>query len=137
MSDEGRFLQDFAAGRVPEEGFSHREHVRAAWLYLRDWPAAEAIARFTAALQRFAEARGTPEIYHETVTWAFLLLVRERRARGPAEEGWDAFLTRNPDLLSWRPSVLDAYYTRETLSSELARRCFVFPDRVGATAAAG
>jgi hypothetical protein len=132
MSDDGRFLADFEAGRVPAEGFSHREHLRAAWLYLRDWPAAEAIARFTSALRRFAAARGRPDVYHETVTWAFLLLVGERRARGPAGEAFEGFLARNPDLLSWRPSVLDAYYTRETLDSEVARRCFVFPDRVPA-----
>ena len=132
MSDERRFLDDFESGRMPEEGFGHREHVRAAWLVLRDCPAAEAIARFTAALQRFAAARGRPDLYHETVTWAFLLLVRERRARGGAGEGWEDFVARNPDLMSWKPSVLDAYYTRETLSSELARRCFVFPDRIPA-----
>jgi hypothetical protein len=126
--DDRRFLGDFEAGRVPEAGFGHREHVRAAWLCLQEGPAAEAIARFTGALQRFAVARGKPGLYHETITWAFLLLVRERQAQGPAGETWTEFAARNPDLLTWRPSVLDAYYRPETLSSELARRCFVLPD---------
>ena len=129
MTEEQRFLAAFQAGRVPEGGFDHRAHLRAAWLCLRDGPAPEAITRFTAALKRFAAARGKPEVYHETITWAFLLLVRQRRAEGPPEEGWDAFAARNPDLLAWRPSVLDSYYRPETLSSELARRCFVLPDR--------
>jgi hypothetical protein len=35
--------------------------------------------------------------------------------------------------LTWNPSVLDRYYEKETLGSELARRVFVLPDRcVGA-----
>jgi hypothetical protein len=129
MTDETRFLEDFERALVPEGGFAHRQHLRAAWLYLRAWPAPEAIARFTAALQRFAVAQGRPGLYHETITWAFLLLVRERRAEGPPGEGWEAFVERNPDLLAWRPSVLEAYYRPETLSSERARRCFVLPDR--------
>jgi hypothetical protein len=33
------------------------------------------------------------------------------------------------DLLTWRPSVLDEYYTPETIGSDLARRVFLLPDR--------
>ena len=43
---------------------------------------------------------------------------------------WDAFSSRNPDLLSWAPSVLDRYYRKETLQSTRARRIFVLPDRL-------
>ena len=43
--------------------------------------------------------------------------------------GWEDFARENPDLLTWRPSVLDRYYTAETLGSELARQVFVLPDR--------
>jgi hypothetical protein len=128
VSGDAAFLADFRAGRVPADGFGHREHVRAAWLHLGERPLAEAIACFGAALRAFAAARGKPEIYHETITWAFLLLVNERRARGPAHEDWPSFARRNPDLLAWRPSVLDQYYRPETLASELARRSFVMPD---------
>ena len=65
---------------------------------------------------------GKPGLYHETITWAYVLLVNERRA--PAgEEDWPAFAARNPDLLAWRPSLLETkYYREETLWSERARR---------------
>ena len=32
--------------------------------------------------------------------------------------------------LAWEPSILDRYYRKETLSSEQARRVFVFPDKL-------
>jgi hypothetical protein len=50
--------------------------------------------------------------------------------RGGREPRWDAFAASNPDLLTWRPSVLSGYYTEETLQSDLARRVFLFPDRL-------
>ena len=66
-------------------------------------------------------------LYHETITWAFLLIVAERLAREPAET-WDAFAADNADLLSWQPSILDRYYSKELLGSALARATFVMPD---------
>ena len=78
---------------------------------------------------RAAEAAGKPGLYHETITWAYVLLVHERRAATGAED-WPAFAARNPDLLAWKPSVLEArYYREETLWSDRARETFVLPDR--------
>jgi hypothetical protein len=111
--------------RADVDEFHHRDHVRVAFAYLRTMPLLEAIARFTAALRRFATAQGKPELYHETITWAFLLIIHERMQGAPAE--WEAFIAENGDLLRWKPSVLDAYYPSEVLRSELARRIFVLP----------
>lgn len=41
-----------------------------------------------------------------------------------------AFAERYPELLAWKPSILDRYYTTETLTSDRARRTFVMPDRL-------
>jgi hypothetical protein len=134
MTDE-EFLRRFEAGTLPDGGFHHRDHVRLAWLYLGRHPLLEAIARFRDGLRRFAAARGKPGLYHETITWAFLLLIHERMARRPpSTASWEAFAAANPDLLVWRPSVLGTYYRDETLASELARRVFVLPDRLAADA---
>ena len=43
---------------------------------------------------------------------------------------WTDFVSQNPDLLTWRPSVLDRYYRPDTLQSERARRSFLLPDRL-------
>lgn len=122
---DAAFVRDFEAGRV--ESFHHRDHVRLAWAYLEQEPPARALDRFATALKAFATSRGKPELYHETITWAFLLLIQERRAQGSPVD-FEAFAVANPDLLAWKPSILDRYYRQETLGSELSRRVFLMPD---------
>jgi hypothetical protein len=92
-------------------------------------PATGALARFSEALKRFAAAKGKTRLYHETITWGYVLLINERVQRSGRRLDWDEFALANPDLLTWRPSVLDRYYTSETLGSELARQVFLLPDR--------
>ena len=109
--------------------FHHRQHVRVAWAYLERWSVLEALDRFTRGLRRLATAAGKPGLYHETITWAYVLLVNERRREAGAED-WTAFAERNPDLLEWKPSLLErAYYREDTLWSDRARASFVLPDR--------
>ena len=128
MTDD-ELIGAFESGRVPEGGFHHPQHVRAAWCYVRAEPLPQALMRFTTALRAFAAAQGKPELYHETVTIAFMLIIADRMASGKIGT-WDAFAARHADLLAWKPSVLDRYYTSETLWSERARRAFVMPDRL-------
>jgi hypothetical protein len=123
------FLAAFEDGTLPEDRFHHHDHVRAAWLLLREEASAAALARFSGALKRFAVAKGRTQLYHETITWAYVLLINERVQRSGGRLDWEEFAAANPDLLTWRPSVLDRYYTSETLGSALARQVFLLPDR--------
>jgi hypothetical protein len=106
---------------------------------LREAPLAAALARFTAGLKRFAASLGKPGLYHATITWAYLFLIHERMRLGAAgacgaAATWEEFAAANPDLLTWQPSVLRAYYREETLRSDLARESFVLPDRLAVSA---
>ncbi len=124
---EQALLQGFQDGTLAE--FHHEHHVHVAWLYVRRHGMPAALAEFTAAITRFAAAKGAHGLYHETITWAFLLLIAERQARAEAST-WESFAAVNTDLLVWKPSILDRYYSRELLASELARRTFLMPDRL-------
>jgi hypothetical protein len=128
VNDE-EFLERFENASLPPDGFRHADHVRMAFLYLRKYPAVEALWHFSAALARFAAAQGKGERYHETITWAYLLIIRERMARDERRWSWSEFAGANPDLLNWEDSVLKKYYREETLASDLARRTFLLPDR--------
>jgi hypothetical protein len=130
MNDQ-ELVNAFEAQIVPEGGFHHAQHVRVAWYYLRNRPLLEALEQFQTRLRAFAVAQGKPDLYHETITMAYVLLINERLQQdGAGEEDWEAFSARNRDLLSWKPSILQRYYRDETLWSDRARRTFVMPDRL-------
>ena len=122
-------ISEFEQGRAPGE-FHHADHVRMAFAYVAELPMAEALARFSAALKRFAALKGKPNLYHETITWAYLLLIGERIARAGRRRSWEEFSGRNLDLLEWRGGILERYYTKATLESDLARAHFVLPDHL-------
>jgi len=125
MTDR-QLLEQFESGTL--EPFHHADHVHVAFAYLNKYPAAEALARFSSGLKHFAALHGKPNLYHETITWAYLCLIRQRMAdRGP--DTWEAFAEANPDLLLWKDGILHRYYRQGTLESARARRMFVFPDK--------
>jgi hypothetical protein len=126
--DNQSLIAQFEQGCVPQS-FHHADHVRMAFAYVSEFPLLEAIERFSAALKRFALAQGKPNLYHETITWAYLLLIAERTALTDRGQSWEEFAERNPDLLVWKDGIIERYYTRATLDSDVARRRFVLPDR--------
>lgn len=128
MSDE-EFIECFENCTLPGESFHHRDHVRVVWLYLRCYPVLETLARFSEGLKRFARANGKPNLYHETITWAYVLLIHERMARNGPAQSWAQFVETNADLFDWKDNLLKSYYHDDTLRSEIARKVFVFPDK--------
>ena len=119
----------FEAGDIDPAAFDHEAHVYAGWLYLREYPLADAIARYTAALKRLTEKLGIPEKYHETITWFFLLLIAERRAAAN-DDSWSSFRRANCDLFRKEDSILRRYYTDDVIRSSRARAAFMMPDRL-------
>ena len=105
MTDD-EFIASFENCSLANESFHHSDHVRMAFLYLHRYPALEALQRFSTSLARFATANGKPNLYHETITWAFLLLIRERLARAGSPLTWTEFAATNEDLLNWEDNVL-------------------------------
>jgi hypothetical protein len=103
--------------------------LHAAWLYLTRWPLTQAIARFSEVLRAYAASHGKADRYHETITWAYLLLLNERIRRPGSPATWEHFAASHPDLFDWKNSILLKYYRQETLDSHLARQVFLMPDR--------
>lgn len=108
--------------------FRHKEHVKLTWLYLRKYRLLETVGKVSEALKMFAAANGTPQLYNETLTWAYIFLINERMARLDAEHTWDEFYAAHPDLFNWNENILKTFYREETLNSELAKRVFILPD---------
>ena len=83
-------LEQFVDTTLPADQFHHEQHVQVAWLFVRRYGMPAALGEFTAAIKRFADAKGATGLYHETITWAFLLLIAERQARTSADT-WETF----------------------------------------------
>ena len=121
------FVSAFEACTLPPDLFHHRDHIRLAWLYLREEELPEALARYRNSIRRFASSLGQSQLYHETITFAYLLLIHDRMQRDGGES-WCEFESANRDLFSWNPSILDDLYAKETLKSDLARSTYLLPD---------
>lgn len=119
----------FRDGSLSTDAFHHADHVRMAWVYVRAFGADGAQRQFADDLRRFAVAKGVPGLFHATITVAYLALLAERVAVTPTAE-WDQFAAAHPDLLGWKPGVLDGYYSHARLWSPAARAQFLLPDRV-------
>jgi hypothetical protein len=128
-ANDEEFIRQFEACTLAAECFHHRDHVKLAWLYLRRHSLLETLQKFSEGIKRFAAARGKSNLYHETITWAYVFLIHERLQRAGGKQNWEDFTAANADLFDWQNNVLKTYYREETLRSDLARRIFVFPDR--------
>jgi hypothetical protein len=131
MSDDDRtFLEDFEACRVAPATFTHREHVRLAYVCLcEEGSPAAAHARVRKALLAFIRHSGVPESkYHETLTEAWVLAVDYfmRKAAPAVFGGFDAFIASDPRLLD--SGIMLTHYSKERLFSDAARAAFVEPD---------
>jgi hypothetical protein len=127
MSNE-ELVRCFESDSMPGDAFHHADHVRLAFAYLHEYPVLQALEKFAGALKRFATARGKPQLYNETITCAYFFLIRERMALCEGMS-WEEFAHKNADLLTWKDGILSRYYREATLTSDLARKVFVLPDK--------
>jgi hypothetical protein len=131
LLEDREFVEAFEACTLPSSAFDHREHVRLAWLYLREAPLLVALERFIASLKRYAGSLGASGKYHETITYAYLFLIHERMARRDCAT-FEEFADANADLFG---PILSRYYPKETLASDFAKRVFVMPSGAPASRA--
>lgn len=128
LDDDAEFLAALEDTSLPGTEFSHRNHLRAAWLYLEKHPLPEAAMYCALAIQKYATTLGAPGKFHLTLTLAFMHIVADLRKKHQAAS-WEAFLAACPELVQNAQQLIARYYSDELLQSERARRTFVPPDR--------
>ena len=84
------------------ESFHHADHVRVAWIILRQEPLPAALEHFIVSLKRFATAAGAPQKYDDALTRRYMARIDERMN---GEASWEEFASANPELLVWPPNV--------------------------------
>ena len=122
-----RYLQKLAAledGTLDPGDFSHKDHIRVAFVAIERYRVFDAMSKFARGLKILTERAGLPEKFNATITMASISLIAERAATGNYRNA-DAFLIANANLLS--KAFLTRQYDRDRLSSPLARAVPLLP----------
>lgn len=121
-------LAAFESGTLDPARFNHRLHLSLAWRYLQRDGFPEGALHFRRHLQAYVTKVGADGKYHETITWAYLVLLNEERTlRSPPGESFDAMIRRRPDLLDHRNGAIARCYGQSQLDCAEARRVFLLP----------
>ena len=124
--DSAALAAALEAGSLPPAEFSHANHVRLGWHYLQRRSLRDAAYHLRDVLQAYVQKLGAGEKFHLTLTLSFMHLIYERM--GPAEESWEDFCARNPDLFSEARSLIGQHYSAERLDA--GRASFAESDRL-------
>lgn len=134
--NDAELLAAFLAPSLTEKEWTHRAHVRVAWLLLETTNAPTPRARLDLAFRRMRDglhilnaSHNVPDQltrgYHETITHAFLRVIDAARRESPAADS-EAFCAAHPELLN--KFVLLKHYTRDRIMSAEAKASFIEPD---------
>lgn len=111
----------------PALDFSHRAHLRLAYIYLSENDADKSSELMRVTLNRFLIHNGVdPAKFHETLTRAWILAVHHFMNRTRDSKSADEFISMNPEMLDTK--IMMTHYSAEVLFSDEARTEFVQPD---------
>ena len=119
---DDEFLTAFSNCTLPASSFRHGDHLRLAWLLLHRNPFDEALSLVRRSIQKYAAHLGVPQLYHETITTAWVKLLATHDEASFAE-----FIARNEHRLDL--GLLHRFWTPSVLESDAARMGWVPPDR--------
>jgi|SRR4029077_18814057 len=120
------FREAFESLRIPSEMFHHREHIRLAWIYSRQYPQEQALTRMVQGIQAFAKHHGAAAKYHHTITVAWMRLVWHAARSAPQAPDFKTFAAAHVHL--FHPRLLEYYYLKARLQSDAARNDWLDPD---------
>jgi hypothetical protein len=131
--DDAELLQQFQYVTLPFDLWTHRAHVKIAYLHLQKYPFDEALARICDGIKRYNAANSVPESvtsgYNQTTTVAFLHLIaavmRAYEHTHPVRNA-DEFCDTHPQLMS--KHVLRFFYSPHRRMHPDAKTRFIEPD---------
>jgi hypothetical protein len=132
LTDVDDLAARFVAATIPREEWTHLAHLAVGTWHVHRFGPDEALARLRVGIRRLNDRHGTPNSstsgYHETVTRAYVQLLKELLASCPAEMAVRERLAMVVSGPLADPNVLLKFYSRERLMSLLSRAEWVEPD---------
>ena len=128
--DDVALWEGFVGARLPPAEWTHRAHLRMAWMFLRQHPLDAAHLLFRDGIIKLNASHGLTETvtrgYHETLTRVWLALVAAAMRRTPAIADSRQFLAACSAVLGKEAPM--RHYSRDRLLSIEARARFTEPD---------
>lgn len=123
------YLKSFLNLTLDPTTFHHKQHLQIAYTLLVNHPASEAMDILRQGLQRLLSHIGAPaDKYHETITRAWLLIVKHAMATSQYCDSFDTFINGHAGLLD--TMLLHSHYSSLRLASPEAHDRFVEADIV-------
>ena len=127
------FLDRFETCRIDHASWSHRCHVRMAYLYVREHGYDAGIVRIRDGINALNASHGdaipkdqVDRGYHETLTVAWARVIAAAIAAWGPEPDFGAVAEKHPHLV--QKTLLRLFYSRPRIMSWEAKRVFVEPD---------
>ncbi len=124
---DDELIRLFREGTFPIADFTHKAHLRLAWIYLQRFGPDTAEREVCRQIQHYTRLHGATDKYHHTLTVAAVRMVGVYM-KEQQEEGFEALLTRFPELLDRFKELLSRHYSEKVLWSQAARLSFQEPD---------
>ncbi len=126
-SDDDRYLEEFRAYRIDAGQFHHREHLRVAYTLLANNSLEDAFSQLKGAILGLLNHLGAGTAkYHETMTYAWLLVVHHLMHTGARCASFEDFIRAHPMLLDQR--LVNAHYSESLMKSRQAKTRVLEPD---------
>jgi hypothetical protein len=123
--EDDAFVDAFHSGRIANQDFHHRDHLRLAWVQINRLGLERASEVVTGGIRHFATAHGSADRYHDTMTRFWLRAVGMGIHRHPTL-AFEELLVAEPHLLD--KGLPLRHWSRETMASDSAKRSWVEPD---------
>ena len=127
VDDDEEFLRQFETCTLTS--WSHRTHLRMAWLYLTRCGRREGVKKIFDGIKKFIDQSEVSRktTFHFTMTYFWIQMIDLAIASHPKGIDFDEFIRLNPQLMNG--GLFLDYYKKETmLNNPRARAEFVLPD---------
>ena len=119
-------VRRFESCAIRPEDFRHYQHLTVALWYVQKFPYDIASEKMRSGIQKLAAAYGKTG-YHETITWFWLLIVREFAADSASAESICDLANRLAASCTGK-KVINEYYSADLLTTPDAKEHWVEPD---------
>ncbi len=124
--NDSQFEISFADCSLPENEFTHRAHVRLAWIHINKYGEEKAIENIVNQLQAYTKSVGAEKKFHMTLTIAAVKAVAHFMKKSNTTN-FESFIIENSLLLTDFIGLMESHYGENIFKIPGARENWIAP----------